>query len=239
MKFQTALIGVFCFIIGLLLVSQFGVTEGQSVYVSAKAVDEYKTTIESEKSEIENIRGMISDTGAQLAKYEAAQTEDDFSGISDELESEVQKYKMFSGYETVRGPGVKVTVDDGTRPLYEGEDINVVLVHDIDIIMIINDLKRCGAEAISVNGQRIADRTEISCSGYTVRINGQVFARPFVIRAIGDGKRMSAFLISSEGYGTLLKNYGVQFGVELMDDIVIPGYTGTEKYKYMVNVKEV
>lgn len=229
------LTGSFCFLMGLLLVSQFGVTEGQSVYVSAKAVGEYGTSIEGEKREIDNIKEKIVSTREQLAKYEAAQDEDDFTEITQELVSEISKYKMFSGYETVNGPGVKVTVDDGTRPLYEGEDINVVLVHDVDIIMVINDLKRCGAEAISVNGQRIVDRSEISCSGYTVRINGQVFARPFVIRAIGDGKRMSANLLSYEGYGTLLRNCGVQFAVELVENVVIQGFTGAVTYKYMTN----
>ncbi|MCL1809262.1 MAG: DUF881 domain-containing protein [Clostridiales bacterium] len=230
------LVGAFCFLIGLFLVSQFGVTEGQSVYVSAKAVGEYSTSIESEKREIENIMDRIEDAQEQLAKYEAAKDEGDFSEITAGLITEISKYKMFSGYEAVQGPGVKVTIDDGTRPLFEGEDINVVLVHDVDIIMIINDLRRCGAEAISVNGQRVADRTEISCSGYTVRINGQVFARPFVIRAIGDGKRMSANLLSYEGYGTLLKNYGVQFSIELVEDMVIQGYAGAAAYKYMTNV---
>ena len=234
-----ALIFVFCLFIGMLLVSQFGVTDGQSVYVSAKAVDEYSTSIDSEKHEIDNIKSKIDDAREQLSKYEEAQANDDFSEISKELASEVTKYKMFSGYETVQGAGVKITVDDGTRPLFEGEDINVVLVHDVDIIMVINDLKRCGAEAVSVNGQRIIDRTEISCSGYTVRINGQVFARPFVIRAIGDGKRMSSILLSPEGYGTLLKNYGVQFNIELSDDILIQGYPEMVNYTYMSDVKEV
>ena len=239
MRKEVLLISVFCFLIGLFLVSQSGVTEGQSLYVSAKTVSEYSTQIESEKSEIENIRDRMEEAKEQLIKYETARDEDDFSEISADLVSEVLKYKMFSGYEAVRGAGVKVTVDDGTRPLFEGEDINSVLVHDIDIILIINDLKRYGAEAISVNGQRVIDKTEISCSGYTVRINGQVFARPFIIRAIGDGKRMSASLLSPEGYGALLKNYGVNFEVELSDDIVLPGYSGVLNYRYMVNAKEV
>jgi len=239
MKYRRILIGFFCFIIGLFIVSQFGVTEGQSVYFSPKAADEYNTSIESEKSEIENIRSRILEAEEQLAKYEAALDEDDFSEISTELAEEVLKYKMFSGYETVQGPGVNVLIDDGTRPLYEGEDINILLVHDVDIIMVINDLKRSGAEAISVNGQRIIDRTEIACSGYTVRINGHILARPFVIKAIGDGKRMSSSLISPEGYGTLLKNYGVQFSVELEENIVIHGFIGSGRYNYMINAKEV
>jgi len=239
MKLKLILTTCFCFLTGLFLVSQFGVTEGQSVYVSAKAVNEYSISIEGEKQELENIKNRIADAAEQLERYEAAQADDDFSEIAAELASEVLKYKMFSGYETVEGPGVKVTIDDGTRPLFEGEDINNLLVHDVDIMIVINDLKRCGAEAVSVNGQRIVDRTEISCSGYTVRINGQVFARPFVIRAIGDGKRMSSYLLSSEGYGTLLKNFGVQFSVELQEDLVISAYTGAANYRYLTDIKGV
>ena len=239
MKYRNIYICLFCFIIGLLLVTQFGVTEGQSVYFSPKVAGEYKTSINSEKSEIENIRSRIRETEEQLTKYENAIDEESIYEITDELAAEVMKYKMFSGYEAVQGSGVTIVVDDGTRQLYDGEDVNVLLVHDIDIIIIINDLKRSGAEAVSVNGQRIVDRTEIVCSGYTVRINGQILARPFVIKAIGDGKRMSASLISSEGYGSLLKTYGVQFDVELEDDVFIQRYAGTEKYYYMINAKEV
>jgi len=233
MKLRICLSGAFCFLIGLFIISQYGVMEGQNVYVSASSIDEYRISIDSAKGEIENIRDMIDDAAEQLARFEAARDEGDFSEILEELAFEILKYRMFSGYEAVQGSGVRIVVDDGIGQLHEWEDINDVLVHDIDIMIIINDLKRNGAEAISVNGQRIVDRTEISCSGYTVRINGQVFARPFVIRAIGDGARMSASLISFEGYGTLLREYGVQFGVELVEDMIIPGFTGMLGYRYM------
>jgi len=239
MKFKIFLTAGMCFAIGVFLITQSGITEGQSLFVSAKAVNEFVASIESEVREIDNIRDRIRETEDMLAKYEAAKENDDFSEISEELAAELVKYRMFSGFETVRGAGVKVTIDDGTRPLFEGEDINVILVHDIDIIIVINDLKRSGAEAISVNGQRVVGTTEISCSGYTVRINGQVFARPFVIRAIGDGRRLSSSLLSTGGYGALLKDFGVLFTVELLEDIIIPGHTGIFDYLYMADIKEV
>lgn len=46
------------------------------------------------------------------------------------------------------------------------------LVHDMDIMQVINDIKNSGAEAISINGQRVVDKTEIYCSGAFLRING-------------------------------------------------------------------
>jgi len=238
MKTGVAMTTFMCVVIGFLLVSQAGVTEGQSIYVSAKTITEYQTSIESEKLEVQKILDRIQYTKDQLTRYEMAQIEDDFTEISNELSAEVTTFKMFSGFETVQGSGIKVLIDDGTRPLLPGEDGNNLLVHDIDVLMVVNDLRRCGAEAISVNGQRIVDTTSISCSGYTIRINGQVHARPFVIRAIGDGRRMSASLISSEGYGTYLKDYGIQFSVELVEDMTILGFSGISMYKYMKNMKE-
>lgn len=233
------LIPVICFVIGFGLVNQAKVTEGQNVYVSPSVIEEYKTSIESEEKEIQKINERMEETRQQLSKYEAAQNEEDFEGLSKELSAEVSKYKMFAGYETMRGPGVKITIDDGTRDLYEWEDINNLLVHDRDLLIVVNDLRRNGAEAISINGQRIASSTSILCSGYTVRINGQVYARPYIIRAIGDGKRMAASLISPEGYGTSLKDWGVQFSVEVRDEITISGYADAPKNKYAKNAKEV
>ncbi|WP_312353212.1 DUF881 domain-containing protein, partial [Aminipila sp.] len=80
---------------------------------------------------------------------------------------------------------------------------------------------------------RITANTAISCSGYTVRINGEVYARPFKIRAIGDGKRMAAALVDPDGYGTSLKNWGVQFEVRLKDDITIDAVSKNYIYRYM------
>jgi uncharacterized protein YlxW (UPF0749 family) len=143
------------------------------------------------------------------------------------MQSERANLEMANGLTDVHGPGVIVTVDDATRDLFENEDINNVLVHDSDILIIINDLRRNGAEAISVNGQRIIDKSSISCSGYTIRINGVTYARPFEIRAIGDAKRMASALVSPEGYGTSLKQWGIQFEVAVSDDITIGRYNGS------------
>jgi len=146
---------------------------------------------------------------------------------------------MFSGAMELRGPGVIITIDDGVRPLFEGEDINNILVHDADILIIINDLKKNGAEAISVNGERLVETSSVICSGYTVEINGVRYARPFMIRAIGDGNRMASSLIGPEGYGTSLKGWGVLFEIELSDEVFIPAYTREKIYKYMEIVKEI
>ncbi|WP_312094794.1 DUF881 domain-containing protein [Aminipila sp.] len=226
---------IVCTIIGIGLACQMKISDGQRLYVSPKTIEDYKITINSEREEIKKLQAMVEETEEKLTNYQMAEQpgEQSQEAFEQSLSDEVEKYKIASGKVQVKGAGVEVIVDDGTRELYLGEDVNNLLVHDMDIVMIINELNRCGAEAVSVNGQRITANTAISCSGYTVRINGEVYARPFKIRAIGDGKRMAAALVDPDGYGTSLKNWGVQFEVRLKDDITIDAVSKNYIYRYM------
>ena len=237
MKLRTIGFFAVCLVIGLLVVTQSRITNGLQLYVSAKAITDYQTTIDSEVKDKARIEKLIEGTEKKLAEYEAlAQNEN--GDIKNKMLEELDYYKLISGKTDVQGEGVVVLVDDGTRELYEGEDPNAVLVHDMDILTIINELNRSGAEVLAVNGQRITNVSSISCSGYTIRINGQFFARPFEIRAIGDSKRMAAALIGPDGYGTLLQDYGVIFKVSIRDDLKIPKYSDDQNFKYMTKVTE-
>jgi len=237
MKLRVLGFFLICLAVGFFIVMQARITNGQKLYVSAKTITDYETTILSETEDMDRINRLIEETGKKLQEYEALADKGD-SDLKDKLLEELSYYKLISGDTAVRGEGVVVTVDDGTRELYEGEDPNTVLVHDMDILFIINELNRSGAEALSVNGQRIVNDTSIACSGYTIRINDQFFARPFEIRAIGDSKRMAAALIGPEGYGTLLQDYGVIFRLTIREDLIIPKYTEPQSYKYMTTAKE-
>lgn len=228
-----------CIFIGIGLALQIKISDGQRLYVSAKSIDDYKVAIKGEKKEYEKLKGILYDTRKKIELYEKTQAGHTKQEriIKEKFADEVESFKLASGAQKIFGPGVEVTIDDATRELLEGEDINNLLVHDTDILMIINELNRCGAEAISVNGQRITPRTAVVCSGYTVRINGEVYARPFKIKAIGDPNRMAAALVAKEGYGAALKEWGVQFEVKISDEIVIEPIGAEALNIYMKKVK--
>lgn len=237
MKLRIPAFFILCIVIGFSVMVQARVTNGQQLYVSAKAITDYETTISSEIKDKARIDQLIAETEKKLEEYEILANKED-SDLQEKMLEELDYYKLISGKTNVHGEGVVVFVDDGTRALYEGEDPNSVLVHDMDILTIINELNRSGAEVLAVNGQRISNITSIACSGYTVRINEQFFARPFEIRAIGDSKRMAAALIGPEGYGTLLEEYGVIFKVTIKDDLVISKYGESQNFVYMTKGKE-
>ena len=232
MKKDTIIIFVICVAVGFLIAISAKLTNGQHLFVSPNVINDLKTTIESEKQESTSVLELIAKDKDELKKLQGTSTSD--STFKAQLSKELENYKTISGAYDLRGEGVTVTIDDGTRPLLEGEDPNNVLVHDADLLSILNELKTAGAEAISVNGQRLVNTSEIACSGYSVRINNQFFARPFVISAIGDSKRMAAVMVAPESYGSLLKEYGLTFEVKISDDILIKRYTETFTNKYMV-----
>lgn len=240
-KLRLLLMFAFCLLLGFSLIILSKMTNGQHLYVSPKVVDDYKITIEGEQQDMENLKVLVEDAQNKLNEYEALAeaNEDLVRELEEQMFDDIAFYQLASGSVDARGPGVVVTIDDGDRDLEPWEDPNDILVHDLDLLLIINELKASGAEMISVNGQRLVDETSISCSGYTVRINGQFFARPFIIKAIGDGSRMSAALIGPGGYGTWLKEWGLLFKVKITDDIIIPKYTEERNYKYMGSVVKV
>lgn len=237
MKLRTLGLFIICFAIGFSIIVQARANNGQRLYVSAKTITDYQTTIDSERKETERIDKLTEEAGIKLKEYQALSSGED-NILKDKLQKEREQYKVLSGNADVQGEGVVIIIDDGTRQLYEGEDPNAVLVHDMDILNVINELNRSGAEVLAVNGQRIVNDSSISCSGYTIRINGQFFARPFEIKAIGDSKRMAAALIGPEGYGTLLSDYGVIFKLTIKEDVTIRKFMEYQAYEYMTKVKE-
>lgn len=237
-KFQCAIF-IICVVIGMVAVFQMKISDGQRLYVSPQTVEDYKTTISSESEEVERLKSLVEEAKVKLALYEEAeavegQAEEE---VEKNLLKEVELYKIASGNQKVEGSGVEVIIDDGVRALFEGEDVNNVLVHDMDLMLVVNELRKSGAEVIAINGQRLTANSAISCSGYTIRINGNVYARPFKITAIGDGKRMAATLADPEGYVATLKQWGIQVEVRLKDNIKIDALENEQNYKFAKKIQ--
>ena len=103
------------------------------------------------------------------------------------LEEQITKGNKLIGFAEVTGPGVTLTLSDSkaaTNSALVG-DLNDLLVHDMDVLSVINELKNAGAEAISINDQRIIPTSSIVCGGNIITIDGERIGAPFVIKAIG------------------------------------------------------
>ena len=74
--------------------------------------------------------------------------------IIDILQSELNKHKIIAGFKEVQGPGIIIKMEDNMSEEAFGQEYDLDLIHDADVLRIINDLRSAGAEAISINNQR-------------------------------------------------------------------------------------
>ncbi len=157
---------------------------------------------------------------------------------SKNLSSELEKYNALLGLTDVEGPGIIITLNDGDSSLLKGSATNYI-VHDGDLLEIVNELKNAGAEAISINGQRIISKTGIECVGNVITVNGEKVGAPFVIKSIGLTSKLYGAIARPMGYAELLENYGVQVKIEQVDKniIKIPKYDGIYKFDYASNLE--
>lgn len=222
---------VFFILLGMLISLQIKSVTKDYLYVPLDVIYDYKLDIESEKKEIANLKKIINERNNRITSYEKIKSE---GGILKEaMVEELENQKLIGGFLDVEGPGILIVVDDAERELYEGEEPNNVLVHDIDVLNIINDLKIAGAEAISINGQRLLSTSEINCAGHSIRINNQFFAQPFIIKAIGDAKVLEASLTAPGTYGAFLQEVGLYLEVNTGINIRIPKYSEEMNFNYL------
>ena len=150
----------------------------------------------------------------------------------------LKELRLRSGMTALTGPGVVVTIDDSKIQSKAGENQNLYIIHDDDLLKVINELRAAGAEAISVNGQRLMATSEIRCAGPTLSVNNVRSAPPYEIRAIGDSATLESALRRRGGVMETLQVWGIQLEVKAAQDIVVPAYKGASKFSFAKEAEE-
>lgn len=180
----------------------------------------YKNTrekLESREEKLENIRAQAASTNSE----------------DKDKANELKENNKLLGLTEVKGEGVIIKLDDN-RKVNQDEilgDISSYLVHEEDLLQIVNELYNAEADAISINDQRIVSTTSILCDGNILRVNGEITGVPITIKAIGNWIYYN--LNRPQGYLDILKRDGVIVEMEQVNEITIPKYTGTYNDKYI------
>jgi uncharacterized protein YlxW (UPF0749 family) len=166
----------------------------------------------------------------KIGKIEKEQTAED-TYLRD-LVKDLELYKMEAGVLDVKGPGILVTVKepaaDGGDYLEPDED-EIIYV----LIELVNKLKSGGAEAISINGQRVLATTDISLVGDDVEINTIPVAPPYFVRAIGEPSGLEYVLNIKYGIiDQIRRQYSFQVDIKKYDTLTIHRYSKEIKYRY-------
>ncbi|MEG2348400.1 MAG: DUF881 domain-containing protein [Clostridia bacterium] len=152
------------------------------------------------------------------------------------MKSQIEHLGILSGTTNLKGQGIIVTLTDGSSAV-DPELRTDTLVHDSDVLTLVNELKAAGAEAISVNGQRIISTTAIRCVGPVIQVNYQKVAAPFEIKAIGNAQYLESALTLKNGVADLLSQLGVGVNITRQNEIFISKFEGTISMKNAVMAK--
>ncbi|MEU0784613.1 DUF881 domain-containing protein [Streptomyces sp. NPDC006173] len=138
---------------------------------------------------------------------------------------------ILSGATDVHGPGVKLVVNDakeastggdGTNPRETSGFSDTGRVRDRDMQRVVNGLWESGAEAVSVNGQRLTALSAIRAAGDAILVDNKPLVPPYTVLAVGDGQRLSTrFQDSADGLylHALQENYGIRTSISAEDDV--------------------
>ncbi len=155
---------------------------------------------------VHNMQNAVNNEKQIYNDYEGKKTLDNLI----EINSQIEQMKFYNGFTNVRGPGIMLRVSDNNS---EDPNLDIMerIVHDVDIVVLLNDLKAAGAEAIEINGKRIINISEVICAGPLIRVNAEVIPAPFVIIAIGDMDELYEAVTGENTYAYVLKNtYGME-----------------------------
>lgn len=183
-----------------------------------KAVDRQEASLRTLQAQVEQLRGQA------LAQS------------STSLQSRLEALDAASGAQALTGKGIVVVLDnapgadknsaDGNPRTDAGNDEGKVFSKDMQVV--VNGLWQAGAEAISVNGQRLTSRSAIRFAGEAILVNYRPLARPYTITVLGDPDNLQVEFADSAGgaYARALKdNYGIRVSIDAASKLTVPAAT--------------
>ena len=147
----------------------------------------------------------------------------------DLLNETIKQLQVAAGLTPIAGPGVVVTLNDNPNASQAGAGAGPFLpgiVHDFDLLQVVNELRSAKADAIAINKRRITGYTPIRCVGPVVYINWEAVAPPFNIEAVGDPQTLKSALTYPGGIIENLKNNTLSVSVRPAGKLKLPATEG-------------
>lgn len=228
-KIMAVTIGLVCVLLMAVMFAQFRTVEKTDIAgIENAREEELQTMIASWKTKYEETTQKIEETTSKINEYKTkAQSIQETEEL---LDSELAQTNMLVGKTDVTGQGVIITLEDNQNKQIE----------DTDFIYLINELKLAGAEAISINGKRIVNMSDVVLVNDIILVNGERVTSPYIVKAIGDQKYLTSSLsVKNSGYIDKYTSYGKTVSMTTDSNIRINAYNGGNNLMELKYVKEV
>jgi uncharacterized protein YlxW (UPF0749 family) len=235
-------VGAMCFILTFMVAVQFRTIKlSESDITRLKSENELRDEINQWKDMYDIASNKIDELNSKVEEYRNAASQTNTA--TELINKELSDVSIIAGLTKVKGKGLEIVLDDTEAINKVVEEMgyydpNVYIIHDTDLLTVINELRAAGAEAISINGQRIIANTEIRCVGPVVSVNTARITAPFKILAIGEPDHLASALSLRNGIIDNLKEYQINVTLNKLEEIVIPKYDKVIENKYAIPVAE-
>lgn len=157
------------------------------------------------------------------------------AAATQDLDARVRSARVAAGLTALQGPGVVLQLRDSSRPVPPGGNPTDLLVSASDIRTMVDELWLAGAEAIAINGERVAASTAVLDIGGTVLVNAAYLAPPYQIAAIGPSDlfdQVSSSASFRAFVAARVDAFGIEVGYDELPNVNIPAYAGTLTMRY-------
>lgn len=231
-------LGIVCLILTIAICMQINTIKNANSTVSQTLAENgLRDEVLKWKEKYDNISSELDNAEKKLGDIREKSTENDSD--SSEKEEQIRLNNNLLGITNLVGQGIEMTIQDDPNATRENigiyDDISAHIVHDADLRAIVNELKNAGAEAISINNERVVPTTSIICGGNVININEEKIGSPFVIKAIGLPETL-ANLNRTDGTLDRLKERKIKVELQKNNEITIPKYTGVFNFKYAKSI---
>ena len=224
-KSEAIILAIMCFLLTIAVYVQIKTVNNNGATVGLSQTEsELKTQVLKIKEKYEAEYASLQRAEKELEKEREGATSNN-SELAD-LENQIKQANLILGNTDVTGEGVIVTLSDGKGDPTSLDQSNY-LVHAENILQVVNEMKNAGAEAISINGERIVGTSAISCDGNVIVVNGKKINSPIQISAIG----LQELLATLNRPGSTLEYF------KKNSNIAISKFTGVISFKYAKTVK--
>ncbi|QDQ89456.1 DUF881 domain-containing protein [Rhodococcus sp. WB9] len=220
---------VVCLVAGLLVATTRQVSHGNEIRAGdSTRLSDLVRNAQSETDQVAETRDRLA---AQVESLQQDAATSD-SGVAQAL-ADTKALATDAGLTPMTGPGVTVTLTDAPRDADGKYPVDAspddLVVHQQDVQSVLNALWVGGAEAISMQDQRIVNTSAPRCIGNTLLLHGRTYSPPYVMSAIGDPTRLEAALANEPGI-RVFKQYASRFGLGYSEaasgQLTVPGYAG-------------
>lgn len=229
-------IGIACFALMLVMFMQFKVVRQTDITaIEDMRESDLRVELSEWNQKYEELNAQYEEVMARITEYQTEKESDEKTAQL--LETELEQLNEALGMTDVEGEGITILlVDKAGTQLTDGETVRPINIEDL--LIIVNDLFASGAEAISINDQRIVSMSDIfnigSGDNSFIRVNGEKISSPYIIKAIGNQNYLESAVIGKGGRADVLKGLGHEVTIDKSNKkIEIEKYNGTIETKYL------